>query len=254
MHTQHNYVISVKNNTQRRNHIISEFGKQNIPFEFFDAITPDLIEVKAKEFDLDLSNSTLTKGEIACALSHIALWHFAKAQNLDYICIFEDDIYLGENAIDFLSNSYVNENVDIIKLEKHYARIKYKSNPDVIFKNRQLHRLKLKHMGAAGYVLTKKGLTFLLDKLKGYQLLRAIDDLMFDKLLKEPEYNVLQLIPAICIQDYVLNNNITFSSELANERDKRRRNISVLSKLHRELIRPFYQLNKRLFGRDLEFK
>lgn len=93
-----NYVISLKNNSQRRNHMMSEFAKQHIPFVFFDAITPNLIERKAKEFGIDITTSPLTKGEIACALSHIALWRLAQEQGLDYIAIFEGDIYLGENA------------------------------------------------------------------------------------------------------------------------------------------------------------
>ena len=38
MHT--NYVISLSSASQRREHIIKEFGKHHIPFEFYDAITP----------------------------------------------------------------------------------------------------------------------------------------------------------------------------------------------------------------------
>ena len=37
MHT--NYVISLSSASQRREHIIKEFGKHHIPFEFYDAIT-----------------------------------------------------------------------------------------------------------------------------------------------------------------------------------------------------------------------
>ncbi|HDL5436071.1 TPA: glycosyltransferase family 25 protein, partial [Mannheimia haemolytica] len=61
-----NYVISLTSAQERRKHIEAEFGKQNIPFQFFDAITPDLIKEKAKAFNIDISNTNLTKGEIAC--------------------------------------------------------------------------------------------------------------------------------------------------------------------------------------------
>ena len=73
---QHNYVISLTTEQKRRKHITEEFGKQNIPFVFFDAITPNLIEETAKKFNIIFdrsSKATLCDAEIACALSHIVL-------------------------------------------------------------------------------------------------------------------------------------------------------------------------------------
>ena len=95
---QHNYVISLTRETKRRKHIEQEFGRQNILFSFFDAVTPDRIEDVAKKFNIILDRSSEAKlwdGEIGCALSHISLWNLALEKNLDYINIFEDDIYLG---------------------------------------------------------------------------------------------------------------------------------------------------------------
>lgn len=250
---QHNYVISLLTAKERRNHIIQEFGKQNIPFEFFDAITPDLIEEKAKEFSIDISNSPLTKGEMGCALSHIALWHFAKENKLDYICIFEDDIYLGENAKEFLTNSYVNHDIDVIKIEKHSSKIIYAANPEAHFCNRNLHKLKSKHTGTAGYILTAKGIKYLLEKTKVYHLSIPVDVLMFEKFLKKSDYKVLQLIPAVCIQDDVLNTKINFKSTLSDDRNNKKSKKN-LSKLYREIIRPFIKLRKKLFSKYIEFK
>ena len=48
---QHNYVISLTRETKRRKHIEQEFGRQNILFSFFDAVTPDRIEDVAKKFN-----------------------------------------------------------------------------------------------------------------------------------------------------------------------------------------------------------
>lgn len=250
---QHNYVISLLTAKERRNHIIQEFEKQNISFEFFDAITPDLIEEKAKEFSIDISNSPLTKGEMGCALSHIALWHFAKENKLDYICIFEDDIYLGENAKEFLTNSYVNHDIDVIKIEKHSSKIIYAANPEAHFCNRNLHKLKSKHTGTAGYILTAKGIKYLLEKTKVYHLSIPVDVLMFEKFLKKSDYKVLQLIPAVCIQDDVLNKKINFKSTLSDDRNNKKSKKN-LSKLYREIIRPFIKLRKKLFSKYIEFK
>lgn len=62
-------------------------------------------------------------GEIACALSHIVLWNFVLENNLDYINIFEDDIYLGENAKELLEIDYIPKDTDILKLETLYGKI-----------------------------------------------------------------------------------------------------------------------------------
>ena len=68
---QHNYVISLVRETKRRNHIEQEFGRQQISFAFFDAITPEHIEEVAKKFNITLDRSSkakLSDGEIGCAL------------------------------------------------------------------------------------------------------------------------------------------------------------------------------------------
>ena len=117
---QHNYVISLTRETKRRKHIEQEFGWQNILFSFFDAVTPDRIEDVAKKFNIILDRSSEAKlwdGEIGCALSHISLWNLAVEKNLDYINIFEDDIYLGENAKELLEVDYLPDDIDVLKLE-----------------------------------------------------------------------------------------------------------------------------------------
>ncbi len=154
---QHNYVISLTTEQKRRKHITEEFGKQNIPFEFFDAITPDIIEETAKKFNITFdrsSKATLCDAEIACALSHIVLWNFVLENNLDYINIFEDDIYLGENAKELLNIDYIPEDTDILKLEAH-GKIIY-GKREQIKCNRNISRLKFKHTGMAGYSITAR--------------------------------------------------------------------------------------------------
>ena len=153
---QHNYVISLTTATDRREHITKEFGKQNISFEFFDAITPNNLELKAKELGIDISNSPLTKGEIACALSHIALYHLAKERELDYICIFEDDIYLGENANLLINNNYIDDNVDIVKIEKNFDTVILSVFSIKEYLGRKFYKLTKSNSGTGGYIVTKK--------------------------------------------------------------------------------------------------
>ncbi|HHE9985741.1 TPA: glycosyltransferase family 25 protein [Haemophilus influenzae] len=246
---QHNYVISLTTEQKRRKNITEEFGKQNIPFAFFDAITPDLIEETAKKFNITFdrsSKATLCDGEIACALSHIVL-----ENNLDYINIFEDDIYLGENAKELLNIDYIPEDTDILKLEAH-GKIIY-GKREQIKCNRNISRLKFKHTGTAGYSITAKGARYLLNNIRNKQLYLAIDTLIFDELLSQKDYKVMQLSPAICTQSFILHDENYFESSLHNGREKVHKNqipAKPLDKIKNELIR----IKRRIFGKQVPFK
>lgn len=251
---QHNYVISLTTEQKRRKHITEEFGKQNIPFEFFDAITPDIIEETAKKFNIIFdrsSKATLCDAEIACALSHIVLWNFVLENNLDYINIFEDDIYLGENAKELLNIDYIPEDTDILKLEAH-GKIIY-GKCEQIKCNRNISRLKFKHTGMVGYSITAKGARYLLNNIRNKQLYLAIDTLIFDELLGKKDYKVMQLSPAICAQSFILHDENYFESSLHNGREKVYKNqipAKPLAKIKNELIR----IKKRIFGKQVPFK
>ena len=107
---QHNYVISLTRETKRRKHIEQEFWSAKYPFFiFWCSDTRSYWGIVAKKFNIILDRSSEAKlwdGEIGCALSHISLWNLAVEKNLDYINIFEDDIYLGENAKELLEVDY----------------------------------------------------------------------------------------------------------------------------------------------------
>lgn len=81
-----NFVISMTSAEQRREHIRREFGNHNIPFEFFDAITPGAtLDNAIAQFVPNLSNvDHLSNGEKACFMSHVLLWHKCIEDNLPY--------------------------------------------------------------------------------------------------------------------------------------------------------------------------
>lgn len=121
-----NYVISLTTAEDRRIHIKQEFGKQGIDFEFFDAVTPAYNQSFINIFNLDFTNSDLSDNEISCFLSHLCLWKKCLDDNLDYIAIFEDDIYLSADAYLFLNRpDWIDENINLIKIEKINKKIQY---------------------------------------------------------------------------------------------------------------------------------
>ena len=52
-----NYVISLTTSTDRRQHITQEFKKQDILFEFFDAITTSQLDEVSKQLNLHIFES-----------------------------------------------------------------------------------------------------------------------------------------------------------------------------------------------------
>lgn len=257
---QHNYVISLTNAHSRRAHIEQEFGKQGISFSFFDAITPDNMEETAKSLGIDISQSPLTRGEIACALSHITVWNLAKQKNLDYICIFEDDIYLGKNANLLLNINYLPENTHILKLETYQNdRLPKFFKTEKTILGRKLFRLTHRHVGMAGYILTKKGIDFLTEHIKIEILEVPIDDYIFERYLTNNKYHALQITPAICIQDFFLNKQTNFVSSLDEERAIRcnaskKKKKTILYKIYRELNRPISRSLYKFLNKHIPFK
>lgn len=253
---QHNYVISLTTAKERREHIIQEFGKQNIPFEFFDAITPDLIEEKVKEFNIDISKTNLTQGELACALSHIAVWRLAQEKNLDYVCVFEDDIFLGENSSCFLTNDYIPVDVDIVKFEKNLDIIETSKKAEKTVGERAFYQLKSTHAGAAGYLVTKKGLDYLLTHISALEEVE-IDNLLFKQFLADKNYCVWQLLPAICIQSAISEHNQLFQTTISGRDDrnkKLKKKSSFLQKIQKELSRIMRKIRFALWGKEVTFK
>lgn len=214
-----NYVISLMSATDRREHIKAEFGKQHIDFEFFDAITPDLIKSTCQKLGIDLTqNQRLSDGEKACFLSHVSLWQKMIDENMDYLAIFEDDVCLGENANLFLNHDDWTQNIkaDIIKLET-WQELVHLCPHSIDIHHRQFKQLKSTHVGAAAYIISQYSAQKTIDYLKSLpnDYLYAIDHVIFGALLNS--LTVYQMCPALAIQADRQNQNYLIS-QLEQER------------------------------------
>lgn len=263
-----NFIISLaKNNSKRRDHMQNEFEKQNINFEFFEAITPNFNTQLLQKYELNEIQSELVDREISCFLSHYVLWQKIVENNIKFAGIFEDDIFLGENAEIFLTNSdWIDSDIDIIKLEKGWQKtIKTPFQADKELYSRTLYKLQSAHYGTAGYIISNKGAKYLIEKYKKLKRIEPIDVIIFEKLLKEKHYKVQQLLPAICVQDFILNNGlyVNFESELAEDRAKNYplhpvKKKTVWFKVKREITKPFinlfYFIYKKIFIKEVDFQ
>ena len=206
----HNYVISLSNAHARRSHIQQEFGRQQIPFRFFDALTPspELTQAIARLLP-NLALTRRTGGEQACFASHLLLWEQCIHEDLPYIGIFEDDILLGSGADCFLSqDSWLPERFSaseawLVRLETFLMKIK--SRPANVAPHGQYRFLHpdTVHYGTAGYIISRSAAEQLLHHILPALLpkeLDAIDMLLFGTLLSDPRLTIYQLTPAICVQ------------------------------------------------------
>jgi glycosyl transferase family 25 len=247
-----NYVISLSDESQRRKHIHTEFGKEEVAFEFFDAITPVTLLQTASSLGIRVDTTDLHPNEVACILSHVILWKKAVDENLDYSAIFEDDIYLGKSAHFFLKDSHwISEQCEIIKLETLYRKVFISRREETLTleNQRKLMVLNSPHMGAGGYILSRRAAESLLDFTVKLPKLIPIDHIIFRVYPEASNKKIYQLSPALCIQDVILTNGMTnFPSSLEEARNIRKgeckikKKLSLSAKVKRELSRPVLQI------------
>lgn len=257
-----NYVISLTTATDRRNHIANEFGKQGIDFEFFDAVTPDLIEQYCQKLNIDLVDTkNLSPTEKACFLSHVAVMQKALDDNLPYISIFEDDVYLGENATLYYStDDYLkNNNIHILKPEVMLQYRKLDKNSAISLPDSRIaYQLNEHHLGMASYIMSQSAIQEFLSYIRQMpnDKILPIDNLLFDNFIKK--INIYQLVPAICIQEYIrYPKNIKFVSSLEEERYHRQKSKpkrKLSQKIQGELNNAFRKTFGRLFRIKIEFR
>ena len=237
----------------------SPFG---IGFDFFYALTPEPAGIFAQALHLNIDDQALTKGEVACFMSHAYLWKKMVDDDIPYMAIFEDDIYLGEDVNEFLSDSqWIDPSWHLIKLEEFTHRTALGKKVKVFndFNDRAIFQLKSKNLGTAGYILSLDGAKTLLGYIQTLDKLIALDHLMFECVITENIFSVYQMKPALCIQDvtlYSCKDSVKFASHLYKERLTRRKynKKKGMDKIILELYRILYQLKKVLFFKSVGFK
>ena len=150
----------------------------------------------AQNLPINLENIALTGGELACFMSHASVWQQMIDQNIPYLAIFEDDIYLGEDAEALLTTtSWIKPDWHIIKTEAFSEKVFF-APPllEIVSSRRRIAQLKGKNLGSAGYILSLRGAQVYLDYISKNKLLR-LDELMFDHFIKHGAEPVYQMTP-----------------------------------------------------------
>lgn len=243
-----NYVISLRSANDRRNHIENEFAKNKVDFEFFNAIEPIDNDSILNIFSIEKKRTEqLSNQELACLLSHLSLWQRAIDNNLDYIGVFEDDIFLGKNADYLLNNNEWLKGKDILKLEKFHRKAEFSIRSMRIEGiNRKIYKLLGKNLGTGGYILSNQGCRYMINYLKAIENIDPVDILMFNQVKHKKQLPVFQLQPAIVIQDSILNpNNTNLPSSIYHNEKLENKKDNILDKIKKETIRAIRSLRVR---------
>lgn len=239
-------VVSLIEEYERRKHIDSLFEEFELDFEYFDAINKLQVANNLGKYNLTVNTDRMSSGEVACYLSHYSLWQRVIDHELPYLMVFEDDIYFSQSAKVLLSDlNWLPVSFDVIKLETMYDRVMVDKGVHLLSEHR-LCRIKSRHMGMAGYIVSQEGAKNLIAIVKRLGIDRPVDHVMFAELIEQHKNLVYQVSPAICIQDKIFNiNSNRFDSCLEYERQPRPINkvkLSSSQKINRELVRFWKQL------------
>jgi glycosyl transferase, family 25 len=238
-------VISLRTALQRRQRIERLFGEAGVEFEFLDAI--DAADLSAEDMARWVAGvpsfNPLTPGEVACFLSHRACWQRCVEAG-EAIAIFEDDIHLGLQARELLADpNWVPAGADIIKLETAGRWVKIESEPVGVVASRTMYRMRSMHLNAAGYVITASGARKSLDQSETF--CDPVDHLLFDPASGFfDELEIIQLCPALCVQDFVLIGETATELRSSLQAGRRAFRRKGWRKLWREIERPFDQLRE----------
>lgn len=228
------YVISMLSSQERREHIRTQFEKQNIDFKFFDAFVPsERLNQTVETIIPNLAKTWLSPGERGCFMSHLMLWKECIDNHMDYLYVFEDDVILSSESSKFLNNtSWLRErfgnNPVLVRLETFLMPIDVSQSVIADYDGRQFVRLHNIHYGTAGYVISYEAAKQFYSAFLqlAFLDLDAIDELMFKHFLENPIFPIYQLSPAICVQEEQLNkDSASFTSQLEAQREIKRQNI-----------------------------
>jgi glycosyl transferase family 25 len=103
------FIINLKNEFDRRKHIVNELKKLNLEFEIYFAkkgseLTKKEITLYSKKEAFKNENRDLSLDEISCALSHIKIYKKIVESKYRLSLILEDDVVINRNLLNIFKN------------------------------------------------------------------------------------------------------------------------------------------------------
>ena len=258
-------VINLDRSPDRLAHMQAEFARIGLSFRRARAV--DALEQPELTRDAlpvwqpaaHLSPVRMTASELCCALSHRACWEIVAAGEEPYGAIFEDDIVLADGADALLADAgWIPAGTDLVKLETFPGKVLVGRRRHAAGADHSLSRLRSLHLGCAGYILSRDAARRLAAAAARIDI--PVDHMLFDPLFPlAGQLRVLQLMPALCVQDRFLPGTANrFASLLDQQRrqerwapptDKKKK--TLVTRLRKELQRAMAKLRRALTMRRL---
>ena len=202
--------LNLKRRQDRKEQMEKEFEKQNIKYNFIEAIDGMELEPSKELTNLFKSNDFGSrKGVIGCALSHFGIWKNLSNDNLkNYYIIMEDDSILHAKFKEYLHQIQTLlldlDNWDILFLGySMYDDKKNLYNPDNFNDDLQIEIINFDNAnyigGTFGYIISKSGANKLISHIDSNGISHGIDYTI--KII--PGLNILQLNKFIVYSNWV---------------------------------------------------
>jgi glycosyl transferase, family 25 len=153
------FIINLKNEFDRREHIINELKKLNLRFEIYFAkkgteLSTKEIALYSKKEAFKNENRDLSLDEISCALSHIKIYKKIVKSKYKLSLILEDDVVINKNLLNIFKN--LNKFPKNWELINFYTDAKKKSIRKKIYKNYQCVRFNERANRTCSYLIKIK--------------------------------------------------------------------------------------------------
>jgi len=145
-------------------------------------------------------------GEIGCFYGHFSAWQRVAAGEEPWAAVFEDDVHVAADLSPLLrSSDWIPAGAEIVRLEANRSMRLSSGCAITVAPNRRVFRALSGTPGAAGYILAKSVAKWLTEV---PPRLHSIPDVFLFKPKISRVAKKLrryQVVPAVCIQDEVLN-------------------------------------------------
>ncbi len=216
------YLINLNKDHDRLNFFTSNFKRLGIEFERIAAIDGRTFsEQDFQEFlkDRPRNNKSWMRGQIGCFLSHHTAWNKISQSNERFSAVFEDDVHISDDLKLILADdSWIPDEVDIIRLETSTNRVRLTLRPLLIHAERKIYGVKSTTWCTGGYIINRRTAQQLIDLPAQYHQPSDVILFNFEDSTIAKKLNILQCQPSLCTQDkHVATGSLEFSSNVELE-------------------------------------
>jgi glycosyl transferase family 25 len=222
------YLINLDRSHDRLSHMQLELDRAGVAFERIAAVDGSTLNTEALD-DFRRARQALNPagwlpGEVGCFLSHFEAWRRIVSAADAWSTVFEDDLRVSPDLGRLLtSTDWIPDDADIIRLEAN--RSMRLTNGRVIraIPGRRLYRVRSGTPGTAGYVISREACRRLVQTPP--HLHTSLDVFLFKPRMSSVARQLrrYQVVPAMCVQNEVLEGGRSQLKSLIKTRQTRGR-------------------------------